>query len=102
MEDFRFSTNWNNKLDCKAFTTLRLPNQKYTIGKEFNIIFKGVSKGTGIIHSIKTIGFQDINEYIARIDTGYSAKECKDILRKMYPNVDFAVQKLAFILIVKR
>lgn len=102
MEDLKFSTNWNNKLDCKAFTTLRLPNQKYAIGKEFNITLNGVSKGTGVIHSIKLIAYQDINEYIARIDTGYSAKECKDILRKMYPNVDFTVQKLAFILIVKR
>lgn len=85
--NINFSTNWNNKLDCKAFTTLRLRNpNKYVIGKEYNILLNGQLKKRAIIEDMKTIHLSDINEFIARIDTGYSAHETKNIIQKMYAN----------------
>ena len=43
-----------------------------------------------------------INEYIARIDTGYSADECQNIIRTMYKNkrIDWNTQDLALCLFV--
>jgi|SRR5690606_20792256 len=102
MEDLSFSHNWNNKLDCRCFTTLRLLSAKWSPGQQVNIKLKGESKGIGIIAAIRKLELNQINEYIARIDTGYSAKECKEIIRKMYPNVDFSEQLLGLMLIIKK
>lgn len=101
MDQLNFSTNWNNKLDCTAFTTLRLPNEKYKLGELFQITLNGVEKGIGRIISITYINIDNINEYIARLDTGYSTDECKVIIRNIYPTIDFIQQPLVLLLIGK-
>lgn len=97
-----FSFNWNNKLDCSAFTTIRLdqPN-KYRVGDVHEITIKGESKGEARIESIKRFMLADLNEFIARLDTGYSVEECRNIIIRMYPKVDFTRMKLMLILLVK-
>lgn len=101
MEQIHFSKNWNNKLDCTAFTTLRLPHEKYQIDTLFEITLNGVNKGVGRIISINYISMDNINEFIARLDTGCSIEECKNIILDIYPNVDFTQQQLALLLVVK-
>ena len=95
-----FSYNWNNKLNCKAFTTIRLKNvNKYQIGKEYNILLKKQLLKSAIIEDIKTIYFNQINEFIARVDTGYSAEETKNILKKMYSKINLETQPFSLILL---
>lgn len=96
---FEFNYNWNNKLQCKVFTTIRLQNDKYVIGDKYEILLKKDRLGTAQILDIKNMFLKDINEYIAGIDTGYSAEECKNIILKMYPRQDFTNKKLSFILL---
>ena len=102
--EIRFSYNWNNKLDCHSFTTLRL-SDKYKIGDVYNILLRGKighyeNKGKAKIIDNKSFLLNDINEFIARLDTGYSAEKCKQILTAMYKNknVDWSKQKINFIL----
>lgn len=98
--NINFSYNWNNKLHCKAFTTIRLRNvNKYQIGKEYNILLKKQLLKSAVIEDIKTIYFNQINEFIARVDTGYSAFETKNILKKMYSKVNLEKQPFSFILL---
>lgn len=98
--NINFSYNWNNKLNCKAFTTIRLKNvNKYQIGKEYNILLKKQLLKSAIIEDIKTIYFNQINEFIARVDTGYSAEETKNILKKMYSKINLETQPFSFILL---
>lgn len=78
-----FSYNWNNKLDCKVFTTIRLSN-RFQIGQKVEIILKGKSLGYGEIIDIKGFYLENLNDWLAMIDTGYSANECRKILKKMY------------------
>lgn len=34
----KFSYNWNQKLNCKAFTTIRIHNDgKYVVGEIYNV-----------------------------------------------------------------
>ncbi|MBF7091118.1 hypothetical protein IUY40_06160 [Flavobacterium sp. ALJ2] len=41
MEKLEFSTNWNNKLDCKCFTTIRIFNPaKHFRGNQFEVFCK--------------------------------------------------------------
>lgn len=85
--NLKFSYNWNNKLECNAFTTLRMPDN-WNVGDTVSIFLaKGkewIYKGDGLILEKKTFYRDSINEYVARLDTGYSATKCKDLLTKMY------------------
>lgn len=80
-----FSTNWNNKLANRYFTTIRLKNcKKYIIGKSYCIQLQRKFLKNALIEDIKTIYLKDINEFIAGLDTGYSAHETKQMLTNMY------------------
>lgn len=97
-----FSYNWNNKLNCNAYTTLRLRNDaKYKIGQLHEITLEGSHKHYARILDIKHTTMHSLNEYIARLDTGYSLAECKDVLRKMYPKADWNHQPISIILLAK-
>jgi hypothetical protein len=102
-ETLKFSTNWNNKLNCNSFTTLRLRNDnKYYAGAKINIWLGNIYKGKGTILGVSLYTLDKINEYVARIDTGYSAEECRKIILQMYknkPDINWATQQLAFCLI---
>ena len=97
----KFSYNWNNKLNCKAFTTIRLhsPHQ-YRVGKRFTIDLKGEFKGEAEIKAIRTIEGEQLNEFTCFIDTGYSRLETLEILRRMYGTIDIERAMFDFCLLV--
>lgn len=102
MKELRFSYNWNNKLNCKAFTTIRL-SESYKPGEEYKIVLmpKGKNpevKGVAKIIEIKKFFLDQINEFISQLDTGYSKYGCVDIIKRMYPSADWTKQKLSLIL----
>lgn len=97
-----FSTNWNNKLDCRAFTTLRLYDEhRHVAGRPVKILLKGHNMGSGRIEAVKKFHINQLSPYISYLDTGYSVEECKSILHRMYSTVDWDRKALALILIVK-
>jgi hypothetical protein len=102
--ELAFSYNWNNKLNCNCFTTLRLYSPaKHAVGSRFNVTLKGVHKGYAKIVSLRLITLNQINDFVARLDTGYSANECRDIIRTMYKNqkyIKWDTQQLALCLLV--
>lgn len=101
MKKLNFSYNWNNKLHCKYFTTLRLRQGKYQVGDQYEIMLKDKFMGIGEIMAIKHLYINDINEYIAGLDTGYPVEDTIKIIRTMYKKVDLSVQQLSLILIRK-
>jgi hypothetical protein len=102
MITIQFSYNWNNKLECKAFTTIRLfQPEKHVKGMAVVYTIKGVEKGFGRIEEVKVFYLANLNPYMSYLDTGYSVVECTKIIKTMYPRIEFAKQQLAFILIVK-
>lgn len=95
-----FSYNWNNKLDCKCFTTIRLTNSnKYRVGFEYEIQLKNQRIKNARIVGIKVFTLDGINEFISRIDTGYSKEETIKIINRMYPDTVNNVNK-SFMLIL--
>jgi hypothetical protein len=95
-----FSYNWNNKLNCKAFTTIRISNaKKYVEGREYWIRLKDDIKSKAIIKAINHFKLDGLNDFISYLDTGYNAKECKKILERMYSKVDFERQTISLILL---
>lgn len=94
LPDLRFTYNWNNKLDCRAFSTIRIPNPKYKIGKLYRIVWDhgqpdkktDWEKGIGEIVLIKRFQLWQLDEEDAWLDTGYSLAETTEILKRMYKN----------------
>lgn len=100
MQTLSFSYNWNKKLECDFFTTLRLYNpEKYNVGAQLIIEMKAEQKKIATVIAHKKIMLADINEFIAGLDTGYSVEECKNILRRMYPKANWQTQYLSFVLL---
>lgn len=67
----------------------------------FDVELKGKHLKSAKVIQIKVLGLDDINEYIAGLDTGYSAKECKEMIQKIYSkyNLDWKKQRLDFVLL---
>jgi hypothetical protein len=99
-EKIDFSYNWNNKLNCKCFTTLRLKNEKYKVGNVYEITLKGGTMFFAKIIAIKTLKISHINDFIAAIDTGYSADEMKQLIKTMYKNKVKDIDNQDFVLIL--
>ncbi len=105
MEKLKFSFNWNNKLDCKSFTTIRLRNdKKYFVNAELDVLLKDENKGVHNVLAVKHFKIFEINEFIAQIDTGYSRDECIKTIQTMYKNIsiNWNTQDLSLILITKK
>ena len=103
MKTINFSYNWNNKLECSAFTTIRLENpSKYVIGDNYQINLKDEPKCTAVIVDIKPFYLSKINAFMSMIDTGYTPAVCTGIIEKMYSKVDLNVKPLWFILLAKQ
>lgn len=99
-DKLNFSYNWNNKLDCNVFTTLRLKSERYKVGNKFRLFLKEDHKKDVEIIAVKHFPLSNITDYIAGLDTGYTAPERQALIKKMYTNknIDWSSQQLAFVL----
>ena len=92
MHTLDFTYNWNNKLDCPAFTTLRLHNpSRYAVGKTFDVYLKKKFVRQAQIIALKTLTLPQVNEFIARLDSGYDLERFHTLVCTMYkkiPNLD--------------
>ncbi len=105
MNNLKFSYNWNKKLFCNCFTTFRIYNRnKYQIGHIFNILLrvKKVYKKICEAELINIIVFKldEIPEYFARIDTGYSKEDFITLVEKMYLKSDIDVHQSRFMFLL--
>ena len=86
-ERLDFSQNWNGKLNCNRFTTMRLHNPiKYCVGAVKQIYLKGVWKGNAKVLDVRRIYLKDINQFVAKLDTGLPVEDCRQLFRTMYKN----------------
>ena len=84
MKDLDFSYNWNKKLDCTFFTTLRLSNRFEPLDWVL-VTLKQSVKGRAVILDKKALKIENLNGWVCGLDTGYSTPETIDVLKKMYP-----------------
>lgn len=87
IERIEFTQNWNGKLNCDSFTTMRLHNPvKYCVGASKQIYLKGVWKGNAKIIDVRRIHLSDINQFTAKLDTGLPPEDCRRLIRALYKN----------------
>lgn len=85
INEIKFSTNWNNKLHCQVFTTIRR-SACYTKGSVWTVVAPKIEPFEVMVLDVKILTKPQMNEWIARLDTGYSLDELLEILFKMYPD----------------
>lgn len=98
MDVIPFSTNWNNKLSAKYYTTLRLCSAKYQVGKELMCTLQKKYIHTIQIQAVTILTFHQLNNYIIGLDMGLELEQGKTILKKMYPGIDTSNQRLVLVL----
>lgn len=106
VSNLKFSTNWNNKLHCKAFTTLRAYDPaKYAIGTKHDIWladeagqFVRLGTATVIAHQHRTT--DTLTEAEAMLDTGYDLAYTQRILRNLFKRPDHALLTLSYVTLV--
>lgn len=87
----RFSQNWNEKLLCNCFSTIRLRNtKKYIKGKKYLIMLKipGTNHfeelGEATLIASSMFNLDQISDSMAFIDSGMDSLKLRDMLRTMY------------------
>lgn len=83
-----FSTNWNSKLCCEYFTTIRQSNPSRNSGIEMEVFLKGHALGRVVIVTKVKLRMAAITDFMTCLDTGYPIAEARKIFRKMYPGAD--------------
>jgi hypothetical protein len=104
MKDLVFSINWNKKLDCDAFTTIRQPSEVFKIGATFKVKVNKHEKGIFTIKRITYITLDQINETMAYLDTGKDKDFAIKLIKRIYNSKDFdwSTQKMVYLLLVRK
>jgi hypothetical protein len=100
--DIHFSINWNRKLQCKFFTTIRLCNYaKYHLGRIYKIFRAENYCYDARVESIRYCTIDQLPDFTCYLDTGYSKEETIGIFKKMYlqKNINWETQLMAVILL---
>lgn len=83
IQDLEFSSNFNNKLSCPCFSTLRVSG-RFSVGQRVRVCLKTKVMGYAVCRYRRQISFGAINDAMAFLDTGYNAEKCRSILFNMY------------------
>lgn len=104
--EIKFNWNWNNKLYCNFFSTIRFGVNSYVEGDLYNILLREsnvfINTGTSkLIHLYPDQLF--INLYtILEIDTGYNFDESIKLFTKFNNNIVIDNTTLCHFLIFER
>lgn len=97
IEQLKFSTNWNKKLNCRCFSTIRKSN-RFKVGDQLTVLLHDEKKGNvfaddgkcyidygvaTVVH-ISPFKLSSLTDGMALIDTGYTRLEVLTILNAMY------------------
>lgn len=92
LPELKFNHNWNGKLGCDHYTTIRLSNPtKYHPNARFQVCLKGKPLHVARVVQVRQIKPSQINDWIAYLDTGYDAQETRKIIQTMYKSLDLTL-----------
>ncbi|MBI9056819.1 MAG: hypothetical protein JEZ01_03505 [Labilibaculum sp.] len=101
MSTIRFSTNWNGKLNNQSFTTLRVHDPlKFRAGTIFSVEVDGKLFVNAKVITVKTMCLNEITEFEARLDSGYSRREFINLIKRLYRNRAFLYSSQKFDLVL--
>ena len=104
MPSINFEKNYNNKLHCVCFTSLRLHNDyNYSVGLNYTIMLKRKNFGVAKLIEKRVLRLDQLNEFIAHIDAGVPLKELISMIKSFYTkkSIDWNTQQLDLLLFEK-
>lgn len=98
MDKIPFSKNWNNKLNSEYFTSIRLPNRKYTPGNILEVHCSNEWRYNAMVLHSKEILLYKLTEYDTLIDAGMCRVDFIYMMKKMYPEYNFEEKPMVMLL----
>jgi hypothetical protein len=85
LEVLEFSGDWNKKLGCQYYTTIRLNNpSKYMVGKQLKVMLSRRLHHIAEVACISELTLGRVSEAMAFIDAGLELPKFKTMFTKMY------------------
>lgn len=95
LETIKFSNNWNQKLWCHYFTTIRITG-KYEVGQQVNIELNEKHLYTAKIIDKKEFLLEKMNDWMALMDMALPAEKGVQMLKTMYKKYNVNLDKKPF------
>lgn len=99
-KDLHYYYNWNKKLQCRFHTSIVPETTFYQVGEYYRVVLCGDYLYKARIVDIKRITLQQLQPFVAALDTGYNLEQTIAILKKTYLDCEWENQTL-FILLVE-
>lgn len=87
MKQIKFSKNWNNKLSCPVFTTIRHASFSYEVGKPVQIFLNDRHLFDAVVEKVSFFAFNSIPAEILMTDTGMKPEEAFKVFQKFYRDI---------------
>lgn len=106
LKQLNFSSNWNNKLDCQSFSTVRLKNEKkyqlldlYEVTLKRKVTDQNVSLGIVRLQVIHNFYLHRVTPAISFLDANLSVIDFQQLVKTIYKNkgIDFNKTLLSFL-----
>ena len=106
LKSIHFSYNWNNKLSCKSFSTVRLWNpKKYELIDLFEVTLKKdaknpkVSLGIARLQVINKFLLHKVTPGISFLDANLTVIDFQQLVKTMYKNkgINFKEHQMCFL-----
>jgi hypothetical protein len=103
-DSIRFQRNWNNKLNCDYFTSIRMNGAKYQLGKTLKLFLhqNGVYRNMGNVKVVeaKPIRMHQLNRSMTLLDAGLEIDKFKEMLWFMYKDRVPDLDKVEFVFLI--
>ncbi len=86
MKTFKFNNNWNDKMICNNFTTLRpyYPNNSPNTSEIVVCTWKEIVFHCEVVSVVKFPKIEDVPDFIFYLDLGYCKTESLKIIENMF------------------
>lgn len=83
-QEMNFARNWNSKLNCRFFSTIRLSSQKWTSGQYYRVNLNREFLFRAKIIDKITTKLNQLKPFTAALDTGMPLAETQQFLFEQY------------------
>ncbi|TKB96869.1 hypothetical protein [Pedobacter cryophilus] len=93
----KFCHNWNLKLICKNWSTIRLKDEvKFQLNHAYDIEINDEIFGECVCVYIKHFKFSDISEPLFRLDMGLNQTDGRKMLKHLYADKNIDIENSIF------
>lgn len=101
MKKLNYQKDFNNKLSCQYYTSIRLESNGLAVGDQVEAYVKKKKHHDAIVIDCRNVFLDSLNDFVTYLDAGCSAEEFKKIMVEFYPETDFKKERVSLLLFKK-